>query len=242
VAVLVQLAVLLYGSGRVRVRARHLVLRLDVMGRLLRLSGNGMFQVFVSTASWIGLVRIISGFGSEALAGYTIAMRIVIFALLPAWGLANAAATMVGQALGARDPERAERSVWIAGRMNLYFLGGVGTLFMIAAEPIVALFGGDAATSGQAVLCLRIVSAGFFFYAYGMVLTQSFNGAGDTWTPTWLNLICFWILEIPLAWLLSHVLGLGPKGVFMAITIAFSTVAALSALLFRRGKWKLSVV
>jgi putative MATE family efflux protein len=242
VAVIVQLLLLLYGSGRVRVRARHLKLRLEVMFRLLRLSGTGMFQVFVSTASWIGLVRIISSFGSEALAGYTIAMRIVIFALLPAWGLANAAATMVGQGLGARDPDRAERAVWIAGRMNLYFLGAVGTLFMIAAGPIVALFGGDAATSAQAVLCLRIVSAGFFFYAYGMVLTQAFNGAGDTWTPTLLNLICFWLLEIPLAWLLAHTLGLGPTGVFASITVAFSTVAALSGLLFRRGKWKVSVV
>jgi putative MATE family efflux protein len=241
-AVVVQLCLLLYGSGRVRVKARHLRLRLQVMGRLLRLSGNGMFQVFVSTASWIGLVRIISGFGSEALAGYTIAMRIVLFALLPAWGLANAAATMVGQGLGAGDPERAERAVWMAGRMNLYFLGSVGTLFMLAATPIVALFGGDAATSEQAVLCLRIVSAGFFFYAYGMVLTQSFNGAGDTWTPTVLNLFCFWLFEIPLAWLLAHPLGFGPSGVFAAIAIAFSTVAALSAVLFRRGKWKTSVV
>jgi putative MATE family efflux protein len=242
VAVIVQLAVLLRGSGRVRVRARHLRLRLEVMGRLLRLSGTGMFQVFVSTASWIALVRILSGFGSEALAGYTIAIRIVLFALLPAWGLANAAATMVGQGLGARDPERAEHAVWMAGRMNLYFLGSIGTLFMIAAAPIVSLFGGDAVTSEHAVRCLRIVSAGFFFYAYGMVLTQSFNGAGDTWTPTLLNLICFWLLEIPLAWLLAHVVGLGPTGVFVSITLAFSTVAALSALLFRRGKWKASVV
>ncbi|MBW3628876.1 MAG: MATE family efflux transporter [Gemmatimonadetes bacterium] len=242
VAVLLQLAVLLYGSGRLRVRARHLRLRVELMGRLLRLSGTGMFQVFVSTASWIALVRIISGFGSEALAGYTIAIRIVLFGLLPAWGLANAASTMVGQALGARDPDRAERAVWMAGRMNLYFLGSVGVLFMIAAVPIVSLFGGDPTTSAYAVQCLRIVSAGFFFYAYGMVLTQSFNGAGDTWTPTMLNLVCFWLFEIPLAWLLAHGLGLGPTGVFLSITLAFSSVAVLSGLLFRRGEWKLSVV
>ena len=242
VAVLVQLWVLLRGTGRVRVRLAHLRPRPEVMARLLRLSGTGMFQIFVSTASWIALVRIVAGFGSEALAGYTIAIRIVIFALLPAWGLANAAATMVGQGLGAGDPDRAERAVWMAGKMNLYFLGSVGILFMLGAHPIVSLFGGDAATSGYAVECLRIVSAGFFFYAYGMVLTQSFNGAGDTWTPTWLNLICFWLFEIPLAWLLARTFGIGPTGVFVAVTLAFSSVAALSALLFRRGKWKLSVV
>jgi putative MATE family efflux protein len=242
VAVLVQLWVLLRGSGRIRVRLHHLRPRPEVMGRLLRLSGSGTFQILVNTASWIALVRIISAFGSEALAGYTIAMRIVIFALLPAWGLANAAATMVGQGLGAGDPERAEQAVWMAGRMNLYFLGSVGILFMLAAHPIVSLFGGDAATAGYAVQCLRIVSAGFVFYAYGMVLTQSFNGAGDTWTPTWLNVICFWLFEIPLAWLLARTLGLGPTGVFVAVTLAFSSVAALSALLFRRGKWKTSVV
>jgi putative MATE family efflux protein len=240
--VALQLWLLFRGAGRLRVHARHLGVRLEVMGRLLRLSGTGTFQVFVSTASWIGLVRIISEFGSEALAGYTIAIRIVLFALLPAWGLSNAAATMVGQGLGARDPERAERSVWLAGRMNLFFLGSVGVLFLLAAPGIVSLFGSDAATSGYAVRCLRIVSAGFFFYAYGMVLTQSFNGAGDTWTPTWLNLVCFWLWEIPLAWFLARWMGLGAEGVFTAITVAFSTLAVLSAVLFRRGRWKLSVV
>jgi putative MATE family efflux protein len=240
--VALQLYLLFRGAGRLRVFARHLGLRLEVMGRLLRLSATGMFQVFIGMASWIGLVRIISGFGSEALAGYTIAIRIVLFALLPAWGLSNAAATMVGQGLGARDAERAERSVWMAGRMNLVFLGSVGILFLVAAPGIVALFGGDAATSGYAARCLRIVSAGFFFYAYGMVLTQSFNGAGDTWTPTLLNLFCFWLWEIPLAWLLARWAGLGPEGVFTAITIAFSTLAVASAVLFRRGRWKLSVV
>ena len=240
--VALQLYLLLRGSGRLRVYARHLRVRLELMGRVLRLSGTGMFQVFVGTASWIGLVRIVSGFGSEALAGYTIAIRIVLFALLPAWGLSNAAATMVGQGLGARDPERAERSVWIAGRMNLLFLGSIGIFFLAAAPQIVALFGGDAETSGYAVRCLRIVSAGFFFYAYGMVLTQSFNGAGDTWTPTLLNLACFWLWEIPLAWLLAYPAGLGPEGAFTAVLVAFSTMAVASAVLFRRGRWKLSVV
>jgi putative MATE family efflux protein len=242
VGVAAQLFVLLRGSGRLRLHARHLRVRVALMARVLRLSGTGMLQAFIGMASWIGLVRILSGFGSEALAGYTIAIRIVLFALLPAWGLSNAAATMVGQGLGARDPERAERAVWIAGTMNLAFLGGIGIVFLLAAPQIVAIFGGDAATSAYAVRCLRTVSAGFFFYAYGMVLTQSFNGAGDTWTPTLLNLVCFWLWEIPLAWALSHGLDLGPSGVFAAITIAFSTLAVASGLLFRRGRWKLASV
>lgn len=242
VGVAAQLAILLRGSGRLRLHARHLRVQFGLMLRVLRLSGNGMLQVFIGTASWIGLVRIISGFGAEALAGYTIAIRIVLFALLPAWGLANAAATMVGQSLGAHDPERAERSVWTAGLLNFAFLGIIGVAFMIAAPQVVALFGGDAQTSGHATLALRIVSAGFFFYAYGMVLTQSFNGAGDTWTPTVLNLICFWLWEIPLAWVLAYNAGMGPRGVFAAITIAFSTLALLSGYLFRQGRWKASVV
>jgi len=241
-AVVVQLATLLTLDSKLRIRASHLRLRLAVMAKLLRLSGTGTLQIFIGTASWVGLIRILSGFGSEALAGYTIAIRIVLFALLPAWGLANAAATMVGQGLGAGNPTRAERSVWLAGFMNLLFLGSVGILFMLTAPWIVGPFGGDAATSAYAVRCLRIVSAGFFFYAYGMVLTQSFNGAGAAWTPTILNLFCFWLWEIPLAWWLSHTLQLGPDGVFAAVTIAFSTIAVASAILFRRGRWKLSVV
>lgn len=241
-AVIVQILTLLHGSGRLRVRAHHLRLRPALMLRVLRLSGTGMLQTFIGTASWIGLVRLLAVFGSSALAGYTIAIRIILFALLPAWGLSNAAATMVGQGLGAGDPDRAERAVWIAGFLNLLFLGTVGIVFMVGAPAIVAFFGGDEATRAYAVRCLRIVSAGFFFYAYGMVLTQSFNGAGDAWTPTLLNLICFWCWEIPLAWVLATTLGLGPEGVFLAIAIAFSTLAVVSAALFRRGGWKLKVV
>ena len=241
-AVVAQLLTLLRSSGRLQVRARHLRLHPAVMARLIRLSGTGTLQVFIGTASWIGLTRILAGFGSEALAGYTIALRIVLFALLPAWGLSNAAATMVGQGLGARDPDRAERTVWIAAFMNLAFLGCVGILFMILAPQIVQQFGGDSATATFAVNALRIISAGFVFYAFGMVLTQSFNGAGATWTPTILNLFCFWVWEIPIAWFLSHHTKLGPNGVFLAVTVAFSTIAVVSAVLFRRGRWKLSVV
>jgi putative MATE family efflux protein len=240
-AVLVQLATLLGAPGRLRVAARHLRLHLPVMARLIKLSATGTFQVFVGTASWIVVIRILSGFGSAAIAGYTIAIRIVMFALMPAWGLSNAAATMVGQGLGAGDPERAERSVWMAGRLNFFFLGGIGVVFISLAPFIVSLFGGDVDAAGYAVRGLRTISAGFFFYAYGMVLTQSFNGAGDTWTPTWLSLICFWLFELPLAWTLSHTFGLGPSGVFVAITLAFSAIAIAAALLFRRGRWKTAV-
>src|SRR5205823_13726860 len=184
----------------------------------------------------------ISTFGSTALAGYTIAMRIVMFALLPSWGLSNAAATMVGQALGAQKPDRAERSVWIAGKYNLWFLGGVGVIFVALAGPIVSIFTFDPAIATYAVSALRIVALGFPFYAYGMVLTSAFNGAGDTWTPTWINLACFWAFEIPLAYILARVLGVGPFGVFLAITLGYSSFAVVSAVLFRRGNWKLRKV
>ena len=237
-AVLIQLALLLRGAGVIHVVARHLKVVPEVMGRLIRLSATGTLQTFIGTASYIGLVRIMAEFGSEAVAGYTIAIRIVLFALLPAWGLANAAATMVGQSLGAGAPERAEASVWIAGRMNLAFLGTIGALFLVGAPVLVGWFGGGAATGEYAVEALRIISLGFVFYAYGMVLTSSFNGAGDAWTPTFLNVLCFWLWEIPLAWVLAFDAGLGPTGVFVAITVAFSTLALASALVFRRGRWK----
>jgi putative MATE family efflux protein len=242
IGVALQLAVLFGGAGALRIGAGNLKIAFAVMLRLVRLSGTGMLQVFISTASWILLVRIVAGFGSEAVAGYTIAIRIVLFALLPAWGLANAAATMVGQALGAGQPQRAEDSVWIAGKLNLAFLGTVGLLFMALAPLIVGLFGGDAVTAGHAVRCLRIVSAGFFFYAYGMVISQSLNGAGDTWTPTLLNLIFFWCFELPVAWLLAYRFGMGAAGTFLAVTLAFSAMAVASAVIFRQGRWKLKSV
>ena len=225
-------------GGRVRVEGRHFALDPALMARMVRMSGSVTFQILVATSSWIGLVRIVSTFGSAVLAGYTIGMRVIMFALLPAFGMSNAAATMVGQALGAGNPRRAEQSVWQAGRYNLYFLGGVGVLFLALAPAIVGLFTQDPAVAPWGVACLRTVALGFPMYAYGMVLGQSFNGAGDTWTPTWLNLICFWIFELPLAWLLAVRLDMGPKGAFIAVTAAFSLIAVLNAVLFRRGGWK----
>jgi len=240
--VLYQLYRLWRGDARVSIRRAQLKLQPAVMRTMLRLSGTGTLQVFIGTASWIGLVRIISSFGSEAIAGYQIAIRIIIFALLPSWGLANAAATLVGQGLGAGQPERAERAVWLAGFYNMLFLGAAGAVFVAFAEPIVSAFTRDPAVAPIAVLCLRTISYGFLFYAYGMVITQSFNGAGDTWTPTWINLGCFWLWEIPLAYFLARLAGLGPRGVALAVTIAFSTVAVVSVVIFRRGRWKVQRV
>jgi len=225
-------------GARVRVKRHHFRLDPALMWQMIRLSGSGTFQILVGSASWIGLVRVISGFGSSALAGYTIAMRVVMFALLPSWGLSNAAATMVGQSLGARKPDRAEKSVWIAGRYNVVFLGSVGVAFVALAGPIVSLFSNDPAVASYAVNCLRIVGLGFPFYAYGMVLNSAFNGAGDTWTPTWINFLIFWLLEIPLAYALAVSMNRGPRGVFIAITIAYSSLAVVSAYLFRKGRWK----
>jgi putative MATE family efflux protein len=240
--VLYQLYRLTRGDARVAIRRQHLRLQPAVMANLVRLSGSGTFQVLVGTASYIGLVRIVSTFGSAALAGYTIAIRLVIFCLLPSWGLSNAAATLVGQSLGAGKPDRAERAVWIAGGYNMLVLGAVGVLFIVFANSIVLLFTHDPVAAPIGALALRTMSYGFVFYALGMVLTQSFNGAGDTWTPTWINLVCFWVLEIPLAYVLARVAGLGPFGVFLAITIGYSSLALVSALLFRRGRWKLRQV
>ena len=225
-------------GARVHVERRHFRFDPVLMWQMIRLSGSGMFQILIGSASWIGLIRVISSFGSAALAGYTIGIRVIIFALLPSWGLSNAAATMVGQALGAQKPDRAERAVWMAARYNLAFLGTVGVLFVLFARGIVSFFSADPVVAGYATDCLRIVALGFVFYAYGMVITSSFNGAGDTWTPTWLNLIVFWLWEIPLAYVLAVAMDLGPRGVFVSITVAFSTLAVLSAWLFKKGKWK----
>jgi MATE family, multidrug efflux pump len=229
-------------GGRFEIKRQHFRIEPAIMGRLVRLSATGTFQVLIGMASWIGLVRTISSFGTDALAGYIVGIRVIMFALLPSFGMSNAAATMVGQALGAKNPERAERAVWKAGFYNLIFLGSIGVIFVVFARQIIGLFTHDPAVVPYGVDCLRIVAFGFLFYAYGMVLTQAFNGAGDTWTPTILNLFVFWLWELPLAYVLAVVFGFGPRGVFLAITIAFSTLAVVSAIFFRRGKWKMKVV
>lgn len=241
-AVLVQLVALGRARGRLQVRPEHLVVLPSIMWRLVRLSATGTFQVFIGMASWVGLIRILASFGDNVVAGYTIGIRLIVFALLPSWGMSNAAATLVGQNLGAGKPDRAERSVWIAGFYNMIFLGIVGGLFLAFAPSLVSFFTSDPEPFHWGVMCLRVVSCGFLFYAYGMVLTQSFNGAGDTWTPTWINLVCFWAFELPFGYVSAHPLGLGPLGVFVAMTVSFSTLAVVSALVFRRGAWKTRIV
>ena len=242
IGVLYQFHRLAAPGKRFTIHRHHLGLEPDTAIRLLRLSGTGILQILIATTSWIGLVRVISSFGSSVLAGYTIGMRVIMFAILPSWGMANAAATMVGQSLGAGKPDRAETAVWRAGLYNLAFLGGIGALFLALAPLIVSAFTSEPEVARYAVACLRIVSAGFVFYAYGMVLTSAFNGAGDTWTPTYLNLFCFWLWEIPLAWVLSRRTSLGPSGAFLAVAVAFSTLAVVSVVIFRKGQWKNRVV
>ena len=194
----------------------------------------GLAIVIVLSGVSLGLVLAVL----RALGSRLLNVLIIVFALLPAFGISNAAATMVGQNLGARHPERAERAVWAAVRYNMLFLGAIGVLFLIAAAPITAIFTDGPEVAAYASTCLRVVSLGFVFYAAGMVLTQAFNGAGDTWTPTLINLFVFWVFELPLAWYLAIRAGLGPVGVFIALTVAYSSLAVVSAWLFRGGKWK----
>lgn len=236
--VLYQFLALRSHRGRIELRGPTLRLRPAVLLRLVRISLGGVGQFLIATASWVALMRIVAPHGSAALAGYTIAVRIIIFALLPSWGLANAAATLVGQNLGARRPDRAERAVWLTGLYNMGFLGLVTVVFVATAPWLVAIFTVDAEITPVAVASLRIISYGYVFYAWGMVLTQAFNGAGDTTTPTWINLFCFWMLQIPLAWFLANDAGFGPRGVFWAVAIAESVLAVAAALVFRRGRWK----
>ncbi len=233
---------LIRSGGRFNIERHHVRIEPSIMARLIKLSATGTFQVFIGMASWIGLVRIISSFGSDAVAGYTFGIRVILFALLPSWGMANAAATMVGQALGAGNPDRAERAVWKAGFYNMIFLGIIGLLFIFFAPQIISFYTDRPEVAQYGIDCLRIVAYGFLFYAYGMVLGQSFNGAGDAWTPTIINLFVFWLWEIPLAYVLGVVAGIGPRGVFIAMMIAFSTLAVVSGLVFRRGRWKQKVV
>ena len=238
IGVLYQFYRLMKGTERIRVLARQIRVRFDVLWRLVRVSLTGILQFAIAHTSWIGLVRIVSTFGAAALAGYTIAIRIVIFVILPSWGLSNAAATLVGQNLGAGKPDRAERAVWRTGLYNMIFLGSVGVFFALFAEPVVRLFISDPAVVPLGTACLRIVSYGNIGYAYFMVMMQAFNGAGDTITPTIVNFFGFWLFEIPLAYVLAMPLGMKSNGVFFSIAIAESSMAAASAILFKRGKWK----
>jgi putative MATE family efflux protein len=238
IGVVYQLRALARGRGRLAVRRAHVVLDPPALGAIVRIARTGIVQSLIGMTSWVGLVRILSAFGSVVLAGYTIAIRVVLFALLPSWGLGNAAATLVGQNLGAGEPARAEQAVWKAAFYNLVFLGAVGAAFVALGPTIVGLFTRDPGVVAEGGRCLRIVAAGFPLYAYGMVVSQAFNGAGDTDTPTRINLFCFWLGELPVAYLLARTLAIGPSGAYLATAAAFSALAVASVGLFRRGKWK----
>ena len=242
IGVLVQIWVLFRGAKHIRVLTSQLRVQAEVMSRLVRTSLGAIGQFIIATSSWIGLVRIVSVFGSEALAGYTLAVRIFIFTLMPAWGFSNAAATLVGQNLGAKQPERAERSVWITGIVNMTFLALVSLLYIFGNEMLIRIFTSDPAVIKAGAECLRIVAYGYIAYAWGMVMPQAFNGAGDTFTPAKINFFCFWLLEIPLAYLLAISLGAKQTGVYWSIVIAESTAGVVAIFLFRRGKWKLTKV
>lgn len=229
-------------NGRLHVHREHWTFDPKRLASLVRLSATAVLQFLIGTASWTGLVTIVAGFGSIAIAGYQIGLRVIVFVILPAVGLANAAAALVGQNLGAGKPERAERSVWIAGGISAALLGIVGVFFVLFSELVISIFTTDPAVAAYGRDCLRIVGYGYAFYGLGMVMESSFNGAGDTWTPTYLNVFIFWMFEIPLAYVLAHKYGFGPQGVFWAITLAFSLLAITAALLFKRGAWKLKTV
>lgn len=238
VGVVIQLWVLFRGAKHIRVLTSQVRFKASVMAQLIKTSAGGIGQFIIATSSWILIVRIVAEFGSEVVAGYTIAVRIFVFTMLPSWGLSNAAATLVGQNLGAKQPYRAERSVWITGWANMTFLAVVSVIYIAFDNQLVGIFSAEPEVLAAGTEALRIFAYGYIIFSWGMVMPQAFNGAGDTMTPTKINLVCFWILEIPLAYALAMPLAFGPTGVYWSVVIAESLVAVISVILFKRGKWK----
>lgn len=238
-AVLFQLAILFFGWSTIQIKFKDMVIRFNVMLNLIKVSAGGIAQFLIGTSSWVFLMRMMAEFGSEVLAGYTIAIRIMLFTLMPSWGMSNAAATLVGQNLGAKKPERAETSVWKTGRYNAYFMGAVSIIYLFFAHDLVGWFNGNPIVIENGGLCLQIIAIGYIFYAYGMVVTQAFNGAGDTGTPTKINLIAFWMFQLPFAYLAAVTFELGAMGVFIAITAAEVLLAIISIIWFKKGNWKM---
>lgn len=239
IAVLFQFYFLFNGKHRIKLNLRSMIPDFLLMHKLIKLSMGGIAQNIIATTSWVVLVKILATFGSSVVAGYTIALRIVIFALLPSWGVSNATATLVGQNLGAKLPARAEQAVWITGKINMILMGVIGIILIIFPGFFMRLFISDISVIEFGSVALYIISFGFVFYSFGMVIIQAINGAGDTFTPMWLNIICFWGLEIPLAYMLTFKAGMNQNGVYLAIVIAESIMAVLATILFLRGKWKL---
>ncbi len=238
VGVSIQIYLLLRGTNIIKIAKRHLVLHVETIVNMLRVASTGTLQYIIASASWMFLMAIIAKSGTEAVSGYTIAIRIIIFTIMPAWGMANAAATLVGQNLGAGHPERAEASVWRTAHMNMLFMLVVSILYFIFARQIVSSFDPNPLVVESGVLALRIFSIGYVFFAYGMVISSAFNGAGDTVTPTIINFVCFWLIEIPLGWWLAVHFGYGLAGVCWAVFIAESFMAVVLIVLFKRGTWK----
>ncbi len=239
VAVLFQLFILFYGATRIKLAFKDIMINISVMWNLIKVSLGGIGQFIIGTSSWIFLMRIMSEFGSEVLAGYTISIRIMMFTMMPAWGMSNAAATLVGQNLGAKKPDRAETSVWKTGKYNAWFMLIVSIFYFAFAEVIVGWFSPQPEVVKYGALSLQIITAGYVFYAYGMTITNAFNGAGDTKTPTIINFFCFWVLQLPFAYIAAISLDWGPTGVFWAITIAEVLIAIIAIFWFKKGKWKL---
>jgi len=237
-AVIFQLAILFGGRSRIQLFVSDLKVQTEQMWRLMKVSAGGILQFLIGTSSWVILMYMMAKFGTEVLAGYTIAIRVMMFTLMPSWGMSNAAATLVGQNLGAGKPDRAEASVWTTGKYNAYFMGTVSIIYLLFAKTIIGQFMDNPAVVANGALCLQVIAAGYLFYAYGMVITQAFNGSGDTQTPTRINLVAFWCFQLPVAYALAFWLEMGPVGVFIAITSAEVVLALISLVLFRRGKWK----
>jgi len=239
IGVAFQLYFLFFGKSIVKFNANNFKIDWKIIVQVIKVSAGSTGQFLISSASWVFLARIISHFGSAAMAGYTIAIRVIVFTILPSWGMANASATLVGQNLGAGQPDRAEKSVWKTGFYNMIFLSFIMIIFLFLSAPILRFFSRDEVVIGYGTQCLQIVALGYLFYGYGMVITQSFNGAGDTKTPILLNLLGFWCFQIPLAYFLAIQADMGPNGVYAAIAIAESAIAVAGIMIFRRGKWKL---
>jgi putative MATE family efflux protein len=238
VGVCYQLWVLFRGGQHIRVLRSQLVVRLELLAHIVRTSLGGVGQMIVAMTSWIFLMRILASIGAEAVAGATIAIRIMMFVMMPAWGMSNAAATLVGQNLGANQPERAEASVWQIGRYNMAYLLLVSLMFFLYPQQLIGFFTDEAAVIAIGAEWMRILSYSFFVYGWWMVSVQAFNGAGDTWTPTWINLIFFWAIQIPLAWLLALRLDWQQSGVFWAVFVSETSVGLFTLWLFSRGRWK----
>ncbi len=237
-AVLFQLSILFFGWSTIQIKIQDVVVRIKVMIKLIKVSMGGIAQFLIGTSSWVFLMRMMAEFGSEVLAGYTIAIRVMLFTLMPSWGMSNAAATLVGQNLGAKQPERAETSVWKTGKYNAYFMGLVSIIYLFFAYDIVGWFNDNSVVVENGGLCLQIIAIGYIFYAYGMVVTQAFNGAGDTGTPTKINLVAFWMFQLPFAYLAAITFKMGATGVFIAITAAEVLLAIISMVWFKKGNWK----